>query len=113
MTIKFYCPRPWFIKVKVPATEFAAHGIPEGALLLPETGAILQCLLAFSYDHTSFMEKMPMSNPIKWSCDYSRAWLTMVNVPARFWLAQPRNGTLTMFDENFRKRCFQDFMFVE
>ena len=34
--------------------------------------------------NTDSMEKMPMSNPIKWSCDYSRAWLTMVNVPARW-----------------------------
>ena len=43
--MKFYCPRPWFIKVHVPATEFAANGVREGALLLPETGAILQFLL--------------------------------------------------------------------
>ena len=46
MTMKFYYPRPWFIKVNVPATEFAANGVREGALLLPETGAILQYLLA-------------------------------------------------------------------
>ena len=46
MTMKFYYPRPWFIKVNVPATEFAANGVREGALVLSETGAILQCLLA-------------------------------------------------------------------
>ena len=46
MTMKFYLSRPWFIKVNVPATEFAANGVREDALLLPETGAILQCLLA-------------------------------------------------------------------
>ena len=83
MTMKFYYPRPWFIKVKGPATEFTANSVLEGALFLPETGAILQCLLAILLDHSNFMKKMPMSNPIKWSCDYSRAWLTMVNVPAR------------------------------
>ena len=60
MTMKFYYPRPWFIKVNIPATEFTANSVREGTVLLPETGAILQCLLAFSYDHTSFMEKMPM-----------------------------------------------------
>ena len=46
MTMKFYYPRPWFIKVNVPATEFTANSIREGVLLLLETAAILQCLLA-------------------------------------------------------------------
>ena len=46
MTMKFYYPRHWFIKVNVPATEFAANGVREGALFFPETGVILQCLLA-------------------------------------------------------------------
>ena len=46
MTMKFYYPRPWFIKVNVPATEFAANGVREGAFLLSETGAILKSLLA-------------------------------------------------------------------
>ena len=93
MTMKFYFPRPWFIKVNIPATEFTANSFREGTVPLPETAAILQCLLAFSYDHTGFMEKMPMSNPIKWSCDYSRAWLIMVNVPARLYspAATPRD----------------------
>ena len=85
MTMKFYYPRPWFIKVNVPATEFTANSVREGALLLPETGAILQCLPLILLGSYKFMEKMPMSNPIKWSCDYSRAWLTMVNVPARLY----------------------------
>ena len=45
MTMKFYYPRHWFIKVNVPATEFAANGVREGALFLPEAGAILQFFL--------------------------------------------------------------------
>ena len=67
MTMKFYYPRLWLIKANVPATEFTANCDREGALLLPETGAILQCLLAICYEHTNFMEKMPISNPIKLS----------------------------------------------
>ena len=46
MTMKFYYQRPWFIKVNVPGTEFATNGVREDALLLSETGAILQYLLA-------------------------------------------------------------------
>ena len=34
------------MKVNVPAAEFAANGVREGALFLPETGAIVQYLLA-------------------------------------------------------------------
>ena len=65
MTMKFYYPRPWFIKVNVPATEFTANSVREGASLLPETGAILQCLLALLLRSYQFMGKMLMINPIK------------------------------------------------
>ena len=46
MTMKVYYPRPRFIKVNVAATEFTANSVREGAKHLPETGAILQYLLA-------------------------------------------------------------------
>ena len=54
------------------------------------------------------MEMMPISYPIKWSCDYSRAWLTMVNVPARNEELEDRDegkGSCAPEDESYSMLC--------